>query len=237
MQAELTLLASFIVGLSSTLHCLGMCSGISTVLFLQNTKPENNLRVYKNALVYNFGRLFSYTAIGLLAGVASQFVSQAFLLQGHFFLQVCSSIILILIALNIIGVFSISLILEKLAIFIWQPIKNLMKSFIPAKSPVEIFCLGLVWGWLPCGLVYSVLLLAVSSGNAIQSGLCMLAFGLGTLPGMLMTSVGSNIIKRGMQKPVFKYISAFLIIIIALIPFKTAFIDHDQHAHHSHHHH
>lgn len=239
MQTELTILACFIAGLSSTLHCFGMCGGISTMLSLQSEQSEQYLRKYQNAFLYNAGRIFSYAMIGLLAGISSQFATYHFLKNGHQILQIISSIILITIALHILGLFSSFKIIEKVAYILWKKVQLLFKWLLPAKSPIAVFSFGLIWGWLPCGMVYSVLLLAVSSANALDSMLYMLAFGLGTLPGMFSASAGSSYINGLTKKAMFKYISAVLLIGIALIPFYSSFFSDNDHSNHSylHHHH
>ncbi len=235
MQQELSVLACFIIGLMSTLHCFGMCGGISTLLTLQSEKKNNKKSELKIAFIYNFGRIFSYTMIGLLAGIISQFGVNSIFQGGHSFLQILSSIILIIIALNILGWLSFLSYLEKMTYAIWQPLQQLLKWILPAKSVLDYFCLGLIWGWLPCGMVYSILMLAMVSGNAINSMFYMLAFGLGTLPGMITTSIGGSFLKNSLSKPAFKYFSAIVLIVIALLPI-TGFWHHVDSGH-SHHHH
>lgn len=237
MESELSVLACFLVGLMSTLHCFGMCGGISTLLTMQTRNQNDHRAKFKIALIYNFGRIFSYSVIGLLAGLTSELGVNVFFQGGHTYLQFLSSIVLIIIALNILGWLSFFSHLEKITYAIWKPFQELLKWILPAKSVFDYFCLGLIWGWLPCGMVYSVLMLAIVSGDAIQSMLYMFAFGIGTLPGMVTTSVGGSFLKNSFNKPVFKYFSALLLIVIALLPI-TGFWngDHSDHSHHHHHH-
>lgn len=236
MQTELTILACFIAGLSSTLHCFGMCGGISTMLSLQTEQSEQYSYKYRNAFLYNAGRIISYGMIGLLAGISTQFTTYHFFKNGHDFLQILSSIILITIAFHILGWFSSFKMLEKITYRIWKKVQVLFKWILPAKSPLAIFSLGLIWGWLPCGMVYSVLLLAVSSANAFDSMLYMLAFGLGTLPGMFTTTAGGSYLGLIAKSAVFKYISAAILIGIALLPLYSNVFHDDDHHQHSHHH-
>lgn len=242
MMTELTILACLLTGLMSTFHCLGMCGGITTMLALKTTQDNNKQARLANVLTYNLGRIFSYGMIGLLAGVISQFsVNQVFIQSGHLYLQIFSSLILIMIALHLLRWLPALTLLEKISLYLWRPIQKLFQWLLPAHSKLEIFTLGLIWGWLPCGLVYSILLLALSSGDPVKSFFYMIAFGLGTLPGMLSASLGSSFLNNKLKANKLRTLSATIIIIIALItPFSYLLMgQHHGHSHHhsSHHHH
>ena len=235
MVSELTVLACFIAGLASSLHCVGMCGGIATMISLQFDSKNLKHNRLISACIYNIGRIFSYALIGLLIGVISQFTTNiTSTFQVHTFLQFFASVILILIALHMLGVFSILNVLERYMVGIWRPIQSLLKNILPAKSAADLFILGLIWGWLPCGLVYSIALLAATTGNAIMSSLYMIAFGLGTLPGMVTVSYSSSFLNVIGKNKIFRYLSAGILILIALI---TLYLSLPVQNHQMHHHH
>ena len=79
--------------------------------------------------------------------------------------------------------------LESLGAWLWRRIQPYSARFLPADTPAKAFALGTLWGWLPCGLVYSLLATALLSGGAGGGALVMLAFGLGTLPNLLLAGL------------------------------------------------
>ena len=236
-MTELTLVACFITGLVSTLHCWGMCGGITTLLVTQTSQAQNKA-FNLSALYYNLGRIFSYALIGLLAGIFSQFSSNVFFFNsGHIALQIFSSLILILIAMKILGRFVLLDFIENHMRIIWAPMQKVLATLLPAQTPIQQFSVGMIWGWLPCGMVYSILLLALASGNAIDSMLYLLCFGIGTLPGMFSLGLGADSFLKRMDHQSFRYVSAAIIILIALWQPLNWLVQPEAHHQHEHHHH
>lgn len=185
MPAELSLLAAFIVGLSGGIHCIAMCGGISTALgFAANTQQS---RSFLFALSYNAGRIFSYTVIGFLFG-ALLAVIDAHSAIAHRLLQTLSALLLIAIGLHISGAIRNLAFLESWGAHFWKWLQPLALKLFPVTSIRKALALGLLWGWLPCGLVYSTLAWSATSGSALQSASMMMAFGMGTLPWLLATT-------------------------------------------------
>lgn len=189
-----SLLAAFLGGLLGSAHCLGMCAGLSG-LFAINGRGNSLM-----ALVYNSGRLISYSAFGAVAGFLGGAAGSAYQTFTSFsILRVISAVVIFLIGLQIAFDTHFLRAVETAGAKAWKHIAPYAKKLLPVKTYPQAIALGLLWGWLPCGLVYSVLMVAVAAGGAVQGGLVMLAFGLGTLPAMLMTGLGAQALAGRMQ--------------------------------------
>lgn len=179
---ELSLLTAFLTGLMGGAHCVGMCGGIVAAMSFQ-TGRRQPLRLL---LGYNLGRVASYVAAGALAGLLG---SAAFLTRTLLPLQqglyLLAQVVLILLGLYLAGLDQTVLALEHVGGHLWRRLQPLLGRLLPVTSLPRALAAGALWGWLPCGLVYSVLVVALASGGAIQGGLYLLAFALGTLPNLL----------------------------------------------------
>ena len=180
---EFSIIAVFFVGLLGGVHCLGMCGSIVGIFTAQ--LPKDGAR-WPFHLAYNSGRIASYTLAGLLVGA----IGQAGLLMRdvvpiQHLLFALSSLMLIALGLYLAGIWSMVRHIERVGNVLWQRIQPLTRRLLPVTSPTRALLLGTLWGWLPCGLVYSVLVTALASGHAQSGALIMLAFGLGTLPNLL----------------------------------------------------
>lgn len=194
---ELSIISAFLVGLLGGGHCVGMCGGIVSAVSL--TLPGQQPRL-PYLLAYNGGRIASYTAAGVLAGLlgASGYLLEH-VLPVQKILYAVASLMLVVLGLYLAGWWQGVLVLEKAGGLLWQRLQPLSKHLLPLRSPPQAFALGLLWGWLPCGLVYSVLVAALASGNAVSGGLLMLAFGLGTLPTLLAMGMAAVRLKALLQ--------------------------------------
>ena len=106
--------------------------------------------------------------------------------------------------------------LEQLGSVLWRRIEPLGKGLIPVRSIPQAFLLGLVWGWLPCGLVYSVLIWSLASGGMVQGALLMLGFGLGTLPNLLLMGIFATQLSRLLRMPWVHYLAGGLVIVLGI---------------------
>lgn len=211
---------AFAVGLASTLHCLTMCGSIISALTLSlpaGTRSQpRTLLVYLGA--YNGGRLLSYTVAGAIAGGLGQSLLQAFPgAGGHRLLALISALVLIGIGLYLAGWFPGFARIERLGAPVWRRLEPLGRRVIPVRSPAEATMLGLVWGWLPCGLVYTTALWAATSGSAVEGALVMLAFGLGTLPSMFAASLFMGWLSRLARNPGWRRLVGVSLVLIAVI--------------------
>jgi sulfite exporter TauE/SafE len=180
---EFSIIAVFFVGLLGGVHCLGMCGSIVGIFTAQ--LPKDGAR-WPFHLAYNSGRIASYTLAGLLVGAIGQaglLIRDVVPIQHLLF--ALSSLMLIALGLYLAGIWSMVRHIERVGNGLWQRIQPLTRRLLPVTSPTRALMLGTLWGWLPCGLVYSVLVTALASGHAQSGALIMLAFGLGTLPNLL----------------------------------------------------
>lgn len=189
---ETILITALLVGFLGGVHCLGMCGGVVGALtFSLEPKAQATWwRMMPFQLAYNFGRISSYVIIGALFGfLGSSLSSLATFLPAQQVLQVVAGLFMIALGLYLGGWWFGLVVVEKLGSSIWQRLSPYAAKFTPVKHLHQAWLYGLIWGWLPCGLVYSMLIMALSAGSAVNGGLVMLAFGLGTLPNLLLMGV------------------------------------------------
>ncbi len=224
MEYQLTFTASyfaaFAMGLFSSLHCIGMCGSIIGTLTL-SLKPDirnDKRRLLPYILSYNFGRITSYTLAGFLVGILQAIIILPFGLdQGHRILQILSAAMMIGAGCYLAGWFPRFAYIEKAGSRLWKLIEPFGRKLIPVKTHTQALLFGMVWGWLPCGLVYAALALAATSTDAYRAGITMLAFGLGTLPSVLGVGIMTDVLTKLSRVHQFKQIVGLLLIIIALI--------------------
>ncbi len=212
---ELSLTAAFLVGLLGGGHCVGMCGGIvgAVTMTLPNSRPK-----FPFLISYNFGRISSYCLAGVIAGAVG--ASSFFLdhvLPIEKILYALASMMLVLLGLYLAGVWRVLTKLEYLGGKLWQRIQPYSQNLLPVKSVPQSFLLGTLWGWLPCGLVYSVLVAAIATASPLEGGLLMLAFGLGTLPTLLAMGMTAVRLKTFLQNLWFRRLSGFLIVGFGLL--------------------
>lgn len=183
------LAAALLAGLAGGVHCLGMCAGVSG-LFALHAGAASLRHQLPLAVVYNAGRLATYALLGYLVAAAGwSAVSLAPALAGP--VRVAAGVVLILIGLQIALELRLLARIESVGAVIWNRVSPLARRLLPVRSTPGAFGLGLLWGLLPCGLVYSMLLLATGSAEPAHGALLMLAFGVGTLPAMLATGLAA----------------------------------------------
>ena len=211
--------AAFAMGLFSSLHCIGMCGSIIGTLTL-SLKPEirnKKSTLFPYVLNYNIGRICSYTLAGLLVGLAEALLTLPLGLEhGHRILQLLSAAIMIGAGLYIAGWFPRFAYIEKAGSGLWKRLEPFGRKLIPVTTRTQAFLFGMVWGWLPCGLVYAALALAATTGDASKSALTMLAFGLGTLPSVLGVGIMTNVLTKLSRMQRFKQIIGILLVLVAL---------------------
>jgi sulfite exporter TauE/SafE len=208
---ELSFLSAFLVGLLGGGHCIGMCGGFVGAVSVH--LPQQKSSKLPFLLAYNTGRILSYAMAGVVAGLigaTSFFLSHILPIQKALYLV--SSGMLILLGLYLAALWHGLTYLEKIGSVLWKYIQPCSKKFIPIKNLNQAFILGGLWGWLPCGLVYSVLIAAVATGSAVNGGLLMLAFGIGTLPTLLAMGLAAVKLKSFLQNIWVRRASGLLVI-------------------------
>ncbi|MEJ2602793.1 MAG: sulfite exporter TauE/SafE family protein [Gammaproteobacteria bacterium] len=191
MNADGGLVAAFLAGLFGSTHCLAMCGGIAGWLGL-NTAVKGAAGRSGFAIAYNGGRVTGYLALGAIAGFAG--ATSGGLLgirQWGPLLRLVFGLVIVLIGLQLAFGWNPLRRFEAWGARGWRRLAPLTGRLLPATTPLHAFALGVIWGWIPCGLVYSVLLAAAVSGGASQGAVVMAAFGLGTLPSMLLATGGA----------------------------------------------
>ncbi len=198
-MSAISLAPVFMVGLLGSVHCAGMCGGIVSafsmapvrrfpvqVVTLRGPAPHQALL---RVLAYNSGRIASYAAAGAIAGGvaggARALTGLAALETAGYWL---ANLMLVMLGLYLMDAWRGLAALEAVGRIGWRKLEPATRLLLPLDTPVKLLAMGSLWGWLPCGMVYSVLLTAMLSGSALSGAGVMLAFGLGTLP--MLLSIG-----------------------------------------------
>lgn len=198
MNGDITFFTLFLIGFFGGGHCVGMCGGLSSAFALQLPPHINRFWLI---LLLNLGRISSYVAIGILLGLLGQIgisLDETRWLQNGLF--VAANLLLLLLGLYLAGLSHAATKVESIGKPVWRKLNPLLGKLLPIQSVPACFAVGLLWGWLPCGLVYSASLYVLGSGSAINGGLYMLAFALGTLPNLLAMGFFATQLKSFLQK-------------------------------------
>lgn len=206
------LLPAFLIGFLGAGHCVGMCGGIMSVLSL-NTGKVGIARLIL-LLNYNLGRITSYTCAGVLLGWLGSDVTDFYM--GATALRWIAGALLIAMALYLAGWWKGLVYLEKIGSVFWKKIQPFGKNLMPVDNAFKALLLGGLWGWLPCGLVYSALGLSAAQGSMRGGALVMLAFGLGTLPLLLITGVAAETVHRWLRNQGVRLAMALLVFIAGI---------------------
>ena len=200
----LTATAALVVGLLGGPHCAGMCGGITATLTL-GLDPSVRGSVWRQVpylIAYNLGRISSYTAAGAAAGAIGALLAVgAHSAVGPALLRGLAGLIMIALGLYIGGWWPSFSRMERLGLPLWRRLEPLGQRLLPVQGIGTALGLGLVWGWLPCGMVYMVLVQSLTAGGALQGGLLMLAFGIGTLPNLLAMGLFAAALGRWLGNP------------------------------------
>lgn len=189
------LISAFTLGLLGSGHCLGMCGGLMGALSLAAAPGERSR--WQLMLGYSLGRVLSYALAGLILGSLGLAVAQTPAITA---LRTLAALLLVAMGLYLAGWWHGLIAIEALGRGLWRYVQPLSKPLLPVRGLVQALGLGAVWGWLPCGLVYSALLWSAAQGNALQSAVSMLAFGLGTCPLMLATGYASQGLRTWLRR-------------------------------------
>ncbi|QRM20291.1 sulfite exporter TauE/SafE family protein [Dechloromonas sp. TW-R-39-2] len=200
-------LALFLVGLLGGTHCVGMCGGIVGALSMGAPGRWSLL------FAYNAGRILSYSAAGAMAGALG---AASLGLEGQvpvrLGLYLLANLMLIALGLYLLGITRALAFMEKAGQSLWRLIQPLTRRFLPASNVFQAFPLGVLWGWLPCGLVYSALATSLAAGSAGRGALTMLAFGLGTLPNLLLAGIVLARLNEFVRRSAVRLISGLLVL-------------------------
>ena len=207
---ELSLISAFLVGLLGGVHCVGMCGGIVGAVSVHLHQHKSNINFL---LAYNLGRILSYGLAGALAGLlgaSSFFLNHILPIQQV--LYGVTSLLLIALGLYLTGIWHGITYLENSGQLLWKILQPYSKRYIPVQKLSQAFMLGALWGWLPCGMVYSILIGAIATGSAVRGGLLMIAFGVGTLPTLLTMGMSAVKLKSLLQSKWVRRVSGLVVV-------------------------
>ncbi|MDN3523466.1 sulfite exporter TauE/SafE family protein [Halomonas ramblicola] len=209
------LAAAFVFGLLGGAHCIGMCGGIMSALtFAVPPSMRSTTRLSGLLLGYNLGRIASYMAAGALAAGLGTLIGVA--PGARLALQGLAAVMLILMALYIADWWKGLLRVEALGRRLWRHLEPFGRRLMPVVRVPQALALGAVWGWLPCGLVYSMLAWSLAMAEPLRGATLMGAFGLGTLPALLVTGLAARQLAGLIRHPATRTLAALAIIAFAL---------------------
>jgi len=221
----MNLLPILIAGLAGSVHCAGMCGGIVSAFSVGGpsaapararvipiarmgtggtaamTWAGANTGALGHVLAYNSGRIGSYMLAGAMAGgIAGSIASLAQMASAQLIAYWLANLMLIAMGLYLMDAWRGLARIETLGGILWRRVQPLVKPLVPMDTPLKALALGGLWGWVPCGMVYSMLLTAMLSGSALDGALVMGAFGLGTLPMLLAMGMAGSKLRQYLQK-------------------------------------
>jgi len=183
-SAGMTLGAALVAGLAGSAHCFAMCGGLTGALAMRPAASSPRFILLQQA-----GRIAGYSTTGATVGWLGSTLPTESLPVLAKVLRVASGGLIVLMALRILYGWNVLRPIERAGASVWMRIRPAMRYAASHRnSTLSSLFTGLLWGWMPCGLVYSMLMLAAFGGRAGQGAGVMLAFGLGTLPSMLASS-------------------------------------------------
>lgn len=222
--------SAFVMGLAGSLHCIGMCGPLALSL---PASHKSSLSRISGALIYNSGRILSYMGMGLLFGSLGNLMI-ATRWQGGLSIALGMIILLYLLFPKKYFHFSTATILSKPFVLLRQQLGKLFQS----KKLSSLFFIGILNGFLPCGLVYLALTSSIISSSTVNGGMFMLFFGLGTFPLMFATVLMGNYLNQSIRQkihkavPVLLFFMAMLLILRGMnlgIPFVSPELEHANH--------
>jgi uncharacterized protein len=191
------------LGLASGVHCAGMCGGIVTAFSLGNRTPQNRGQnrgqspISARLVLFNAGRISSYAIAGALAGSIGWYAG-----GPQTALLVLANVVLVFVGLHLAGLRSPMRWLESLGAPLWRRIQPFAVQLMKKPGLAASYGTGLLWGWLPCGLVYGALAAAAFAGSPAAGAGAMLAFGVGTLPWLLAAGVAAARLRGWLRMPI-----------------------------------
>lgn len=227
---------AFLVGLAGGVHCVAMCGGIVAALNLHPDGPAAG--ILPRQIAYSLGRVASYAAAGAVAGGAGSLALQTQrLLPAQLVLLVVANLLIVSLGLALAGWRTPLKPLERLGLVLWRGLKRMGVRLSPARTPARAFAVGLVWGWIPCGLVYGVLATALVSGSAVRGAAVMAAFGAGTLPNLLAAGLAAERLRGLLIRPGARALAGALVVLLGIaglvrVPFISEHLRLGLHSHH-----
>jgi hypothetical protein len=229
--SSIALLPVFVIGLLGGVHCVGMCGGIVSAFAVSapgrrplpatitstgslfSAAADSGVRVF----AFNAGRIVAYAAAGAFAGLVGSVPALINLASVQTAAYWLANLMLLALGLTLMNLWHGLSRIESLGQFAWRPVQPLMRRLLPVRTPWQALALGTLWGWVPCGLVYSVLMTALLTGSVSQGALVMLAFGLGTLPLLFSMGIAGASLRPWLQRPAVRAIAGLIVLAFGLL--------------------
>jgi len=208
MIEPLSLITAVLLGLMGASHCLVMCGGIAAAASSSGAGKTNLSFLF----LFNLGRILSYTCAGLIVSLLGLWLADTHQVAQQI-LRSFSGILLILMGFYIARWWMLLTRLESAGKFLWRYLQPFTRKLIPIKTRPQAFALGLLWGWLPCGLIYSTLAWVAANAQPGMGALTMFCFGLGTLPGILAAGIFARQLSILVQHQNFRRLAGLLLMI------------------------
>lgn len=208
--------AAFVAGIAGSAHCFAMCGSLAGAFGMRARAIGSSAgNAFGNALCYHAGRLGGYSLAGAICGfIGATLHAVLDLARIGSWLRIASGVLLVLIALRMLSPWNPLRWLETLGAVFWRRLMPLTQMTGTMNVRVQALTLGFLWGWLPCGLVYSMLLFAALSGDVVHGAAILLAFGLGTLPAMLTSTVLASQVQRLLKNRWPRFASGILLFVL-----------------------
>jgi uncharacterized protein len=215
MSPELLLPAAFLAGLFGSTHCIGMCGAMVILFEGQRTALRG---AWLRRVLYNTGRLGFYMLLGAVAGLGGSLITQAAGLDvGLAALRVLAGFLVIALGLNLALDWQTLAVLERTGAGLWKRLAPLTRHVLPVATPGRALAAGLLWGALPCGLVYSAAGIAATSGDAVTGAAVMFAFWLGTAPVLLLAGASAAKLAVWRRRGTARRTAGIVLIVLGLL--------------------
>jgi uncharacterized protein len=216
MNSSLTFAAALLLGLVASGHCVAMCGGITAALGVATARCLDGQPRLSLLIGYQLGRIVSYSLAGLLfAGLLGSLIALLDVESIRRTLRALSALALLIAALVVFGRARDPGL--RIGQGLWRKLAPLGRRLLPVASAPRAFAFGMVWGWMPCGFVYTVLLIATLQQSAVHGAMTMAAFGLGTVPALLLVSLGAHRLSGWASHPAMRRVAGAVLLISALV--------------------
>jgi sulfite exporter TauE/SafE len=214
---ELTLISAFLIGFLGSTHCLGMCGGIVGALTLgaKRDAADSAWSLLPYLIAYNVGRISTYAVIGAVLGfIGAQVLHATPSASAQLIARLISGGFMAALGLYLSGWWTGLAALERAGGKVWQRIEPLGRRLLPINHPGKAFLVGLVWGWLPCGLVYAAAAWSLSAGSGAKGAALMAAFGIGTMPMLFTLGAAARWLGATARRPAVRRSAGVLVLLL-----------------------
>jgi sulfite exporter TauE/SafE len=219
-MSTMLLLSALLMGLLGSTHCVVMCGGVvaMTCSALPLARRGRPLAQLPYVLGYNAGRIVSYAVAGAAAGALGRTLQSLGAVEhAGLGLRLFAGLVMIGVGLYLAGFAGALRWVERAGEPVWRRIAPLARRLVPVRTPAHAVALGLLWGWMPCGLVYAALAAAVTSGSSLGGAATMAAFGAGTLPMLVTMGSAAGFVARVARGPRTRMAAALVVAAFGIV--------------------